>query len=114
MNVQRVEVGAQADCPFPEPQRSTPTTPVFARPVCTSRPNARSFSATNSDVALSSNAVSGCAWMWCRQLFISGTSAAMSATVFIATPLRICTFDTRSGDGNATPDAAPNERRLLR
>ena len=49
------------------PLRSTPTTPVPARPVCTSSPNERSLSATNALVAFSSNAVSGCAWMWWRQ-----------------------------------------------
>src|SRR5664279_2370754 len=57
------------------PCRSTPTTPVPARPVWTSRPSEASFCATNALVTVSSNAVSGCAWIWCRHAFISGTSA---------------------------------------
>ena len=68
---------------LPEPLRRTPTTPVFASPVCTSSPNERSLSATNAAVASSSNAVSGCAWMWWRQAFMSGTSAVISGTSFM-------------------------------
>ena len=70
----------------PLPLRSTPTTPVPARPVCTSRPNARSLSATNALVAFSSNAVSGCAWRWWRQVRMSASSAAISGSVDIGNP----------------------------
>ena len=64
VDVERIEVGAQADrIAASSPWRSTPTTPVPAIPVCTSSPNERSLSATNALVAFSSNAVSGCAWM---------------------------------------------------
>ena len=68
------------------PLRSTPTTPVPASPVCTSRPNERSLSATNALVAFSSNAVSGCAWRWWRQVRISASSAAISGRVDMANP----------------------------
>ena len=40
---------------------STPTTPVRPMPLCTSQPNARSFSATMFAVRLSSKPSSGCA-----------------------------------------------------
>jgi hypothetical protein len=60
---------------LPSPQRSTPTTPVPAMPVCTSRPHSRSLSATICEVRCSSKPSSGWAWMSRR----SATKREMSA-----------------------------------
>src|SRR5512138_1366833 len=57
---------------FPEvPPFSTPTTPVFPIPRCTSTPNDSSRAATSSEVRFSWKPSSGCAWMSRRHSRIS-------------------------------------------
>src|SRR4051812_26101228 len=61
----------------PLPRFSVPTTPVLARPWCTSMPQPRSRSATRAAVRRSSNAVSGCAWRSRRHAVISSWKDAI-------------------------------------
>ena len=69
---------------MPLPARRMPTTPVFPRPVWTSRPQPRSFSATSVDVRVSWKASSGWAWMSRRSAVSSGCARSISAMVFMA------------------------------
>src|SRR5512134_1072217 len=63
------------------PAPSVPTTPVFARPRCTSSPNAVSRPATTCEVRCSSNAVSGWAWMSRRHAVMSPCSSRMRSMI---------------------------------
>ncbi len=66
---------------------SVPTTPVPARPRCTSMPNSDSFFATCSAVRCSSNAVSGWACRSRRHAVISSWKAEMRLTIGMAQSL---------------------------
>src|SRR3979490_1337317 len=66
---------------------TTPTTPVVARPRCTSIPQLASLSATSVEVRVSSNASSGCACRSCRIAFSSEWYLRMCSTGLPLPPL---------------------------
>src|SRR5918994_2844824 len=71
--------------PWPVPAFSTPTTPVFAMPVCTSsNPNWCSFAATKAEVRRSSKPSSGCACRSRRQAVMSSWKSPIRLMIAMA------------------------------
>src|SRR5205809_978844 len=66
---------------------TTPTTPVFARPRCTSMPQLASLSATSAEVRVSSKPSSGCACRSCRIASSSEWYSRMRSTGLPMPPL---------------------------
>jgi hypothetical protein len=62
-------------------------TPVLATPRSIVMPNDSRSSATRAAVRVSSNAVSGWAWMSCRHAIMSTWKSAMRLTIGIKRPL---------------------------